>query len=53
MAGAAFLMPGLVTRYSRIEKRLCGIEGRLTRIERNSMALAMQTKSGQRSAITC
>jgi hypothetical protein len=28
MAGAAFLLPGLVNGYSRIEKRLDGIEGR-------------------------
>src|SRR5512139_1209819 len=34
MAGAAFLLPGLVNGYSRIEKRLGAIEGRLTRIER-------------------
>lgn len=34
MAGAAFLLPGLVNGYSKIEKRLDGIEGRLTRIER-------------------
>jgi hypothetical protein len=41
MAGAAFLMPGLVNGYGKIEKRLGAIEGallqqaeRLTRIER-------------------
>ena len=34
MAGAAFLLPGLVNGYGKIEKRLAGIEGRLTRIER-------------------
>ena len=33
MAGAAFLLPGLVNGYSRIEKRLCGIEGRLEAVE--------------------
>jgi hypothetical protein len=40
MAGAAFLMPGLVNGYGKIEARLAGIEGslrqqaeRLTRIE--------------------
>jgi hypothetical protein len=34
MAGAAFLMPGLVNGYGKIEKRLAGIEDRLLRIER-------------------
>jgi hypothetical protein len=33
MAGAAFLMPGLVNGYGKIERRLTGIEGRLTKIE--------------------
>ena len=33
-AGAAFLLPGLVNGYGKIEKRLSGIEERLARIER-------------------
>jgi hypothetical protein len=34
MAGAAFLLPGLVNGYGKFERRLVGIEDRLTRIER-------------------
>jgi hypothetical protein len=34
MAGAAFLMPGLVNGYGKIEARLAGIEERLGAIER-------------------
>ncbi len=34
MAGVAFLLPGLVNGYGKIEKRLSAIEERLTRIER-------------------
>ena len=41
MAGAAFLLPGLVNGYGKIEARLAGIEGalrllteRLTRLDR-------------------
>ena len=33
MAGAAFLLPGLVNGYGKIEKRLGGIEGRLEMLE--------------------
>ena len=33
MAGAAFLLPGLVTGYGKIEKRLGGIEERLATLE--------------------
>ncbi len=33
MAGASFLLPGLAHGYSRIEKRLGAIAGRLTQIE--------------------
>ena len=33
-AGAAFLLPGLMNGYGKIERRLGAIEGRLTRIER-------------------
>ena len=33
-AGAAFLLPGLLNGYGKIERRLGSIEGRLTRIER-------------------
>lgn len=34
MAGAAFLLPGLVNGYGKIEARLGGIEGRLAALER-------------------
>ena len=33
-AGAAFLLPGLMNGYGKIERRLSGIEQRLSRIER-------------------
>ena len=49
MAGAAFLLPGLVNGYGKIEKRLDGIEGalcqqaeRLARIERTLSTLPLQ-----------
>lgn len=40
MVGAAFLLPGLVNRYGKIERRLTGIEGWLTRIE---MGMGIET----------
>ncbi len=47
MAGAAFLLPGLVNGYSRIQKRLEGIEDRLTRIERTlGIAEALGIEAG-------
>ncbi len=49
LAGAAFLLPGLVNGYGKIEKRLGAIEGalrqqaeRLTRIERTLSTQPLQ-----------